>query len=86
MTNDIYMLILEETFWQKIVYALAIFDPLVQVFQMVDSDDCIEMDFLYDVMNRSKEAILKSVKKDTKNDEPSLINDGISNFIRIYIL
>ncbi|TXG72422.1 hypothetical protein EZV62_001001 [Acer yangbiense] len=52
--------ILVPSFWNNIVFALKIVGPLVKVLQLVDSERKPPMGYIYEAMDRAKEAIAKS--------------------------
>ena len=49
--------ILQETFWKNIVYALKLSGPLVKVLRIVDGERRPPMGYIYEAMDRAKEAI-----------------------------
>lgn len=48
------------SFWNNIVYALKIAGPLVKVLRLVDSERKPPMGYIYEAMDRAKEAIAQS--------------------------
>ncbi|KAK9750151.1 hypothetical protein RND81_02G176900 [Saponaria officinalis] len=52
--------ILQESFWRNIVYSLKLTGPLVKVLRMVDGDKKPAMGYIYEAMDRAKEAIASS--------------------------
>ncbi|XP_057770666.1 uncharacterized protein LOC130990449 [Salvia miltiorrhiza] len=52
--------ILQDTFWRNVLYALKLVGPLVKVLRMVDGDKKPAMGYIYEAMDRAKEAIAKS--------------------------
>ena len=61
LADEIYNIIFNDEYWKEITIITGIFGPLVKVLRMVDSDDKAEMRFLYEAMDRAKEAIKKNV-------------------------
>lgn len=53
-------IVLMATFWTNIIYILKIFGPLVQVLRLVDGERKPPMGYIYEAMDRAKEAIAKS--------------------------
>ncbi|XP_024990652.1 uncharacterized protein LOC112524943 [Cynara cardunculus var. scolymus] len=52
--------ILQEMFWRNIVYALKLTGPLVSVLRLVDGERKPTMGYIYEAMDKAKEAIAKS--------------------------
>ncbi|KAH6797579.1 hAT dimerization domain-containing protein / transposase-like protein [Perilla frutescens var. hirtella] len=52
--------ILQDSFWRNVAYALKLVGPLVKVLRMVDGDKKPAMGYMYEAMDRAKEAIAKS--------------------------
>ena len=52
--------ILQEGFWRNIVYALKLTGPLVKVLRLVDGERKPAMGYIYEAMDRAKEAIASS--------------------------
>lgn len=59
--------ILQDSFWRNVAYALKLVGPLVKVLRMVDGDKKPAMGYMYEAMDRAKEAIAKSFEM--KEDE-----------------
>ncbi|XP_057787070.1 uncharacterized protein LOC131004405 [Salvia miltiorrhiza] len=53
-------IILQDTFWRNVLYALKLVGPLVKVLRMVDGDKKPAMGYIYEAMDRAKETIAKS--------------------------
>ncbi|XP_039044369.1 uncharacterized protein LOC120183815 [Hibiscus syriacus] len=51
---------LQETFWRNVLYSLKLTDPLVKVLRLVDGEKNPAMGYIYEVMDRAKEAIRDS--------------------------
>ena len=47
-------------FWNTIVYTLKVIGPLVRVLRLVDNERKPAMGYIYEAMDRAKEAIIKS--------------------------
>ncbi|KAK9698038.1 hypothetical protein RND81_08G078200 [Saponaria officinalis] len=58
--NKMAQYILQESFWRNIVYSLKLTGPLVKVLRMVDGDKKPAMRYIYEAMDRAKEAIASS--------------------------
>jgi len=52
--------ILQDTFWRDVLYALKLGGPLIKVLRMVDGERKPPMGYIYEAMDRAKEAISKS--------------------------
>lgn len=52
--------VLNDNYWSHIVYALRLGCPLVQVLRMVDAERKPAMGYIYEAMDRCKEAISNS--------------------------
>ncbi|KAH6764019.1 hAT dimerization domain-containing protein / transposase-like protein [Perilla frutescens var. frutescens] len=52
--------ILQDIFWRNVLYALKLVGPLVKVLRMVDGERKPPMGYIYEAMDRAKEAIAKS--------------------------
>ncbi|XP_021650225.2 uncharacterized protein LOC110642453 [Hevea brasiliensis] len=53
-------IVMMPTFWTKIIYFLKIFGPLVRVLKLVDGEKMPAMGYIYEAMDKAKEAITKS--------------------------
>jgi len=53
---------LQERFWRNIMYALKLTGPLVKVLRIVDGDKKPAKGYIYESMNRAKEAIAASFR------------------------
>ncbi|KAL6502448.1 hypothetical protein OROHE_024453 [Orobanche hederae] len=58
--KNVTSIILMPTFWTSIVYILKIFGPLVRVLRLVDGEKKPAMGYIYEAMDRCKEAIMAS--------------------------
>ncbi|KAJ9132775.1 hypothetical protein P3X46_033612 [Hevea brasiliensis] len=58
--KKVYSIVMMPTFWTNIVYILKIFGPLVRVLRLVDGEKMPAMGYIYEAMDRAKEAIAKS--------------------------
>ncbi|KAL9663402.1 hypothetical protein QQ045_018788 [Rhodiola kirilowii] len=65
-----FKIVLMDSFWKNIRFALKLASPLVMVLKMVDSDKP-SMGYIYSAMDRAKEAILKGF-----NNEKKSLNGG----------
>ena len=52
--------ILMATFWNTVVYSLKVLGPIVRVLRLVDGEKRPAMGYIYEAMDRAKEAIEKS--------------------------
>ncbi|RDY06908.1 hypothetical protein CR513_09041, partial [Mucuna pruriens] len=52
-------IVLMSSFWNDVVYALKAMGPIVCVLRLVDNKKRPAMDYIYEAMNRTKEAIQK---------------------------
>ncbi|XP_021851342.2 uncharacterized protein [Spinacia oleracea] len=52
--------LLQENFWKNVVHALKLASPLVKVLRMVDGEKKPPMGYIYEAMDRAKEAISKA--------------------------
>ena len=64
--EDVYRMIHSDKFWKDIASIIVVFEPLVKVLRLVDSDDKADMGYLYEAMDRAKEAIKKNIGRDYK--------------------
>ena len=53
-------MILMPSFWNTIVYILKVMGPLVQVLRLVNNERKPAMGYIYEAMDRAKEAIIKA--------------------------
>ena len=69
--------ILMPSFWTNIVYMLKIFGPLVRVLRLVNGEKKPAMGYIYEAMDRAKEAIIKAFneKKEKYNEVFKIIDD-----------
>ncbi|XP_077245531.1 uncharacterized protein LOC143885307 [Tasmannia lanceolata] len=51
----------DSTFWPSVYYCLKCTSPLVKVLRLVDSDERPAMGYIYEAMDRAKEAIAKNL-------------------------
>ncbi|MCX8905977.1 hypothetical protein, partial [Vibrio parahaemolyticus] len=58
-------IVLMPSFWNNIVYILKVTGPLVKVFRLVDSEKRPVMGYIYEAMDRCKEAIMKAFNNNT---------------------
>ncbi|XP_058002223.1 uncharacterized protein LOC110636882 [Hevea brasiliensis] len=58
--KKVYSIVMMPTFWTNIVYILKIFGPLIRVLKLVDGEKMPTMGYIYEAMDRAKEAIAKS--------------------------
>ncbi|XP_034680184.1 uncharacterized protein LOC117910228 [Vitis riparia] len=52
--------VLMPSFWNTIVFCLKVSGPLVRVLRLVDGEKKTPMGYIYEVMNRAKDAIVRS--------------------------
>ena len=52
----------DNKFWKKVRKVLKVFEPLVKVLRLVDGDDKPTMGFIYEAMDRAKQAIMENVR------------------------
>ncbi|KAH1228309.1 hypothetical protein GmHk_10G028319 [Glycine max] len=50
-------------FWNSVVYTLKVMAPLVKVLHLVDGERKLAMGYIYEVMDKAKETIIKSFNK-----------------------
>ncbi|XP_059627526.1 uncharacterized protein LOC132270366 [Cornus florida] len=58
--KNVAQIVLMPTFWTSIVYSLKVASPLVRVLKLVDGERRPPMGYIYEVMERAKEAIAKA--------------------------
>ncbi|XP_052171981.1 uncharacterized protein LOC127787936 [Diospyros lotus] len=61
--------VLQESFWKNILFALKVSEPLVKVLRVVDNEDKPAMPYIYEAMDRAKEAIAKSFDDERKYEK-----------------
>ncbi|XP_070048793.1 uncharacterized protein [Nicotiana tomentosiformis] len=66
-------IILSPSFWNNMVHALKIGGPLVKVVRLVDGEHRPPMDYLYETMDRAKEAIQVSFSDQRKYKRAGLV-------------
>jgi hypothetical protein len=54
-------LLFDQTYWISDGEIIQLYEPLIKVLQMVDSDDKPEMSFLYETIDRAKEQTKRTV-------------------------
>ncbi|KAM4091218.1 hypothetical protein ACJW30_09G121400 [Castanea mollissima] len=59
-TKRVVETILMPSFWNTIVYILKVMGPLVRVLRLVDNERKPAMGYIYEAMDRAKEAIIKA--------------------------
>jgi hypothetical protein len=64
--NAIHELLLDREFWISIEETILLIEPLVKVLRLVDSDDKPQMGYLYEALDRAKEAIKRNCRQDYK--------------------
>ncbi|XP_052187694.1 uncharacterized protein LOC127798276 [Diospyros lotus] len=62
--------ILMPSFWNNVVFALKVAGPLVRVLRLVDGEKKPAMGYIYEAMDRAKEAIANSFNGDEKKYAP----------------
>ncbi|KAK8935160.1 hypothetical protein KSP39_PZI013740 [Platanthera zijinensis] len=74
--KQVQSIILMISFWRSIIDILKIFGPLVRVLRLVDGEKRSAMSYIYEAMNRAKEAIIKSFneKEDKYMDVLKIVN------------
>ncbi|XP_059630209.1 uncharacterized protein LOC132273211 [Cornus florida] len=58
--KNVAQIVLMPTFWTSIVYSLKVASPLVRVLKLVDGERMPPMGYIYEAMERAKEAIAKA--------------------------
>lgn len=58
--KQVQKIILMISFWRSVLYILKIFGPLVRVLRLVDGEKRPAMGYIYEAMDRAKEAIIKT--------------------------
>lgn len=53
-------ILLQDTFWRNVLYALKLTGPLVKVLRLVDGERKPPMGYIYEAMDRAKETISKT--------------------------
>jgi hypothetical protein len=53
---------MSKEFWNKATEILKVFEPIVKVLKLVDGDVKQTMEFLYEAMDRAKQAIEKNCR------------------------
>lgn len=61
--------ILAPKFWASVLYILKIYGPLVRVLRLVDGEKKPAMGYIYEAMDRAKEAIMKSFDKEDRYED-----------------
>jgi hypothetical protein len=54
-------LLFDQAYWISVGETIQLCEPLIKVLRMVDSDDKVEMSFLYEAIDRAKEQIKRTV-------------------------
>ena len=75
------------SFWNTIIFCLKISSPLVRMLRLVDGEKKAPMGYIYEVMTRAKETIVKSFlgnEEKTRRYLKSLIGGGRFSFISLY--
>lgn len=65
--KKLHHLFCKTPFWRHFVYALKLAGPLVKVLRVVDGERKPPMGYIYEVMDRAKEAISKSFSMKEEN-------------------
>ncbi|XP_074291203.1 uncharacterized protein LOC141617974 [Silene latifolia] len=75
-TKKVVQFVLQEIFWRNVMYALKLTGSLVKVIKMVDGDKKPTMGYIYETMDRAKEAIANSFgnKEDEYTDAFEMID------------
>ncbi|KAL8520588.1 hypothetical protein ACS0TY_011211 [Phlomoides rotata] len=68
-------IIISAKFWNSVVYILKIYRPLVHVLRLVDGEQKPAMGYIYEAMDRAKEAIAKVFDKEEDYKEAFEIID-----------
>ncbi|XP_065856458.1 uncharacterized protein [Euphorbia lathyris] len=67
--KKVVLIVMSDKFWTNILYILKIFGPLVRVLRLVDSEKRPPMGYIYEAMDRAKEAIAKAFENSEKKQE-----------------
>ena len=62
MGKKVCSYVLQESFWRSILYALKLSSPLVKVLRIVDGEKRPAMGYIYEAMDRAKEAIANTFR------------------------
>ena len=52
--------LLHESYWKNVLYTLKLIGPIVKILRIVDGDKKPPMGYIYEAINRAKEAIATS--------------------------
>jgi hypothetical protein len=63
-------IIMMPSFWNKVVYILKATSPLVRVLRLVDSEKRPAMGYIYEAMDRAKEAVMKAFNNNAEKFGP----------------
>nr|XP_009784862.1 PREDICTED: uncharacterized protein LOC104233204 [Nicotiana sylvestris]XP_009784863.1 PREDICTED: uncharacterized protein LOC104233204 [Nicotiana sylvestris] len=74
--KEVARIILSYSFWNNVLHALKIGGSLVKVLRLVDGEQKLPMSYLYEVMDRVKEAIQASFTDEQKYAKVFLIIDA----------
>ncbi|WOL07425.1 hypothetical protein Cni_G16166 [Canna indica] len=70
-------IVLMPSFWNHVVYTLKVMAPLVRVLRLADGERKPEMGYIYEAMDKAKEAIMKSFNNnESKYNEVFVIIDN----------
>ncbi|VVB04140.1 unnamed protein product [Arabis nemorensis] len=65
--RKVKQIIMQDNFWRNVLYALKLRGPLVKVLRMVDGERKPAMGYMYEAMDRAKEAIAKAFNNREKD-------------------
>jgi len=57
--------VMDKEFWNKAIEILKVFEPIIKVLKLVDGDDKPTMGFLYEAIDRAKQAIEQNCRYST---------------------
>ncbi|XP_061339274.1 uncharacterized protein LOC133285964 [Gastrolobium bilobum] len=80
-------IVLSTSFWNDVVFCLKAMGPLVGVLRMVDNEKMPAMGYIYETMDKAKEAIQNAFhgigKEDKLDDDLEVVNGYLKCFERI---
>lgn len=82
-------IIMQDSFWRNVLYAIRLTGPLVKVLRLVEGEDKLAVGYIYEAMDIAKETLSKisSIEKiNTSVLLKYLMKDGTVNSISICIL
>ncbi|XP_019427167.1 PREDICTED: uncharacterized protein LOC109335489 [Lupinus angustifolius] len=73
--KEVTKLVLMPSFWKNVTYIMKVMGPLVKVLRLVDSEKKAVMSYIYEAMDKAKEAIINAFNENKYKDVFKIIDE-----------